>query len=42
MFKPAGVVSWGLWGVVGGGCGSLGKLLIQFLTEGPGKAYRRR
>jgi hypothetical protein len=31
-----------LWGVVGGICGSLGKLPNPFIVEGPGKACHRR
>jgi hypothetical protein len=41
-FKPAGVVSWGLWDAVGEGCGPLGKLPNKFIIEGPGKVYQRR
>ena len=35
--KPASVVHQGLWGVVGGGCSSLGKLQIRTVVEGTRK-----
>ena len=42
MFKSAGVVSWGLRGVLGEGCGPFRELQIQLIAERPGKAYHRR
>jgi hypothetical protein len=41
MFKPAGLVFWGLWGVTREICGSLEELQKLSIAERSGKAFHR-